>query len=199
MELGAVLMSDTGANSGLTLPARKIAALNLTKVSAEDGGEKIIKTAGNETSKKILFTPPVTLKVSFVRLDGTTDSRSCQVMPWCHEKEYLEFLQNKEEDNATFTGTTGATLRGEEIAQSFSTVGTKRSRASSDATSEASSAANKVIATAEVSPIQHRSSAHPNDRATIGMNILRALGAHINCSGDSAVLEIEEESVTYED
>jgi hypothetical protein len=198
MVLNAVLMSDSGACGGLTLPARKIYALGLTKVSEGRGGIIKIKTAGNTKSCKQQFEPAVTLTVKFIRTNGTEESRSCLVFAWCHSAEYESYVLRDE-------------AKEEAKEEAVAPPAAKRARTSSISSSETSASAvvtphtviptspHTIISTETVSPAQHRSVAHPDDRATIGMDILHRLGAHINCTGQSAVLEIEEEYIMEED
>ena len=189
VELEAVLLSDSGASGGLTLPARKIIALQLTPVPSESGGRRLMKTAGNTTAAKIQFQPGVVLRVKFTRLDGEEDSKACFVHPWCHEEEYLSVV------NASVLPCTSPPTKKQRAESTHSQSTPQRVSSSSS-----SSSVSKVIAKTSLSPIGHRSESYPSDRASIGMEILQKLGAHINCCSEGhAVLEIEEESFIYED
>ena len=188
-------MSDTGACGGLTLPARKIAALRLTQVSSKRGGRVQITTAGNTISYKRQFKPAVTLTLIFDRLNGGLDYKACQVLPWCHEDDWNEYVAQASAAGATAASasTAGATAASASASPSLSVM----------LTPPPTPTANKVIAQVQVSPIQHRSRVHPEDRASIGMDVLRQLCAHINCSdggvgGGGAVMEIEEECIVDE-
>lgn len=182
-------MSDSGAQSGLTIPVRKIVALGLTPISELFGGKKKFKGAGNDTFYKLKFSPQVILTVNFTRPGAAeSESRSTTVSVWCHEKAYLAHETSSLEP---------------QVAASESPYQDDPHSVTKTPLSPTSpSTRRNIIAQVElkqVSPIRHRSMEHPDDRATIGIDIMHELGVHINPSGEMATLEIEEETVEYED
>jgi len=185
VELEVVILSDSGASEGLTLPARKIIALQLVPVLPENGGRKSFKTAGNKTFKKIRFQPAVVLRVRFVRLDGLEDTRACSVLPWCHEEEYNSLVA----DLSVEKGTTYPPAE-KQRAESHFQLSPQR---------VSSSSLSKVIATTSLFPTAHRSMFYPSDTASIGMGIMQELGVHITCCENRAVLEIKEDSFIYDE
>jgi hypothetical protein len=195
MKLDAVLMSDSGSCAGLTIPARKAVALGLSQVPPDQGGKKHFMGAGNDPITKIMLEPQVLLTVRFIRISGEQDKRSCRVSVWCHEDEYLKLTapQSSEENVPPIEA---------EEEPAVDTSEPSPDIVVNSAVSPVSPSGNTIIAQIGlqgVSPIKHRSLEHPQDRATIGMDVLHDLGVHINCSGEVAILEIEEEAWEYED
>jgi hypothetical protein len=186
LTLDAILMSDSGSCAGLTIPARKAIEMGLKPITSKFG-ILTFQGAGDDTFDKIMMKPQVELEVTFVQEDGSEIKKGCLTNAWCHRVEYEKAHEESPEPDQA---------RESSLTQLDGSPEASHGHRADE--SPVSPNGRKTVTSLEkISPIQHRSSDHPLDRATIGMTILHQMGLHINCR--VAELEIEEEDITYED
>ena len=196
VKVNAVLMSDSGSCAGLTIPARKAIEMGLAPGTGKSA-TMTARGAGNESFTKIRMVPSVKLEVEFFRSDGTSDTREIGTFAWCHKIEYNECLRHDQQlkESRDAEQPLPAAARDPSTMPSRTSSG-----ASASPLSPTSSSGRKLAGTVplkQISLITHRSERNPNDRATIGMEVLKSMGIHINC--ETSELEIEEEVIIYED
>jgi hypothetical protein len=190
-------MSDTGSSAGLTIPARKAIEMGLTP-GTHKSARITAKRAGNEVFARLMMFPEVLLEVQFERPDGTVESRVCITHAWCHEDEYFRCLERPEAEEKAQAAEEPQAEKNPKGAASESTNSESACQSPETLISPNSkrNLAGK-IPLKRVSPIKHRPEGNPDDRATIGMKVLREMRIHINC--EASELEIEEEHTFIED
>ena len=181
----AVLMSDSGSNAGLTIPFRKAKQLRLKPIDEAIQGSRLsFRGAGNDVFEMLVLQPAVSLTVSFLRPDGSRDSRTAIVNARCFAEDTVDWYQAPCDEPQNLSASEAGSANQNDAGRA------------STPTSPTSRSMIAVPLEKVISPIQHRTSKFPDERAVIGMDILHRLGAHINCSaGAAATLEIEEEAL----
>ena len=176
LTMPAELMVDSGAQSELKLPARKIVQLGLTRV----GPPMNVRGSTNHVGAVLNFSP-VLLSATFDR-DGFSETVEAYLTVRADKDEYEEALANANSvEQADDTQEQPPFVTAEEP---------PRQQSNTDGSPSSDSTGITVI---RLSPARHRPRGKPNEQAVIGINGLKKLRMHINT--ELQQLEIEEEEV----
>ncbi|KAL7581174.1 hypothetical protein ACA910_005963 [Epithemia clementina (nom. ined.)] len=169
------LLVNSGAQSELKLPARKVVQLGLRQV-----GNPLRTTGSTNHSGMVLNFEPVLVTASFDR-NGVQEIVENYLAVRCDKKEYDDYVA------------ANATVAGESSQQGLSTPlqgAAVATTTTATSTPTLTTTANVAISI-QLSPAKHRPS--PRQEAVIGIDGLKKLRLHLNC--ELQQLEIEEEEV----
>lgn len=177
-------MSDTGAFGGLILPPRKALQMSLIKVPS-DAGKRYIrrhcKATNNTGFTLVMMNPALEIQGKFEAPDGSEVLRRKIVHAWCNEAD----LDKTVDGHIARENVLHHSVLSNKCETNGGVLSLPISPTSRDVIGQ--------MPLQEISPIQHRSSKHPDESAIIGINLLHNLGMYIDCSGEVAVLEIEKD------
>ncbi|KAL7581181.1 hypothetical protein ACA910_005970 [Epithemia clementina (nom. ined.)] len=175
------LLLDSGAQSELMLPARKVVQLGLRQV-----GNPLRTTGSTNHSGMVLNFEPVLVTASFDR-NGVQEIVENYLAVHCDKKEYDDYLAA----NATVAGVSSQQALSTQL-QGAAVATTATSTPTLTTTSTLTTTANAPFSI-QLSPAKHRPSGSPRQQAVIGIDGLKKLRLHLNCALQR--LEIEEEEV----
>lgn len=173
----ADVLVDSGANTELKLPARKVVQLGLLPVG------RPVRTRGstNGTAYMMHFSP-VLVTATFDR-GGTTETIEAYLDVKCDKNEYDHLLQTQQEELTAGTNEGQVLMTPNQPINSHATTG--------------SSSNYEGVTVIQLSPTRHRPHDAPLQQAVIGIDGLRKLHLHLNC--DQLRLEIEEDEWVEEE
>jgi len=162
----ASLLCDSGAQSELTLPARKIIQLGLTILK-----EGRVKSSTNQSKANLYFEPAVKVQIYFRRDNEVIEEKVALCTVSCLKDEYDAECAKKSIEPTT----------------------TEVEATTSDRLSIQSSAPVAEHIKVKLSPAQHRTSTDRDSRVVLGTIALRALS--LNANFETNELEIREELI----
>ena len=175
----AELLVDSGANTELRLPARKVRQLGL-----EVRGSLRCRGSTNDVCWVLIFSP-VLVKATFIR-DGVQETIQADLIVKCDKNEYDAL-----EDIRPGTG-------GNEGGDPFATPPAHQPTMASPGagpTPDNNDQASRITVV-HLTPTKHRPHNAPLQQAVIGIDGMKKLRLHLN--GDLQQLEIEEDEVLDE-
>ena len=175
----AELLVDSGAQSELKLPARKVLQLGLQPF----GAPSFIRGATNHTSMQMNFSP-VLVKAVFDR-NGVQENVENNLAVRCDKTEYDDLVAAGAAPQVAPTGNQPQVLS--PVQQQSNTFA---------ATVPTTPTGSLPITEIRLSPARHRPLDRPEETAVIGIEGLKKLRLHLNCERQR--LEIEEEEVLEE-
>jgi len=176
----AELLVDSGAETELKLPARKVLKLGLHR---RHGPRSISRGSTNNTSEMLVFSP-VLVKATFTR-DGVDETVEADLAVKCEKDDY-ERLESLVASGAAALSSPASSPGGD----SYTTPPTGQEPNFADSEAHAANNSNP-IRRIRVSPVRRRPNIAPLEQAVIGIQGLKKLGLHLNC--ELQQLEIEDE------
>ena len=172
----AELLVDSGAQSELKLPARKVLQLGLQPF----GPPNRVRGSTNHTSMVLNFSP-VLVKATFDR-NGVQETVENYLAVRCDKNDYDALVAANAVPQVAHTGNQPQELH----------------RCNNKATPAVVTTPTDSVPITEIrlSPARHRPLGRPEEQAVIGIDGLKKLRLHLNCERQQ--LEIEEEEVLEE-
>jgi hypothetical protein len=171
----AELLVDSGAQSELKLPARKVVQLGLEPF----GPPTNIRGTTNHVSMVLNF-PPVLVKATFDR-NGVRETVQNYLAVRCDKNDYDALIAANAVQQVANTGN-------QPREPDSATPEQQRSNAAGTTLSDSG-----PITEIRLSPARHRPRSRPDEQAVMGIDGLKKLRLHLNCERQQ--LEIEEEEV----
>lgn len=173
------LMVDSGAQSELKLPGRKIVQLGLRRV----GRPSRVRGSSTNHESEVLNFAPILVSATFDR-GGSSETVEAYLSVRSDKNEYEEALAHANRREQTDNIQQRPRLETSEEPP--------RQRRRTESTASPSSAPPRITEI-RLSPVRHRPRDKPDEQAVIGMEGLKKLRLHIN--GELQQLEIEEEDL----
>ena len=195
--LDAYVLIDGGANSELTLPAKKAIDLRLKKL---DG---VIRTTGstNNHAVKLRF-HPVLVKAQFTREDSSMETREGYLDVTVYQDDYDAEITRREASSAADGAVEEISVAapahaGTSVFVVDSSCGMAYKSTHEDVKHTTPPSGSPLKDVIKLSPVEHRPLTNKQQRVVVGARGLKKLGLHSN--HEQQCLEIEEEYIVEED